>query len=308
MSEIVKKMLELMEPTVSNIDEKNEELIVKQGYLETIEKLVNAIGDDDMKIFDYENQDLVESLLVNIGSNVSEYKANEYILKSSISEVVHLPQYDIAKRYLESFDHYIKKLFKECSEEYQRLCDEYQNLELVNKYYLMFRDNEVFVNDMDELQKLFDNFDLKLSEKNLILVYILKENNKTYGFVSNQDDFNDYDEEEIENLISKNRNLLSKEYNELLTIVEEYVDITKKIEDIVNYELINKININNILLAKKIWLLKKIEFNYHNDQYRKCVNALGEFEEVNELFNELRNIKDKSEVIRIIKKEAEYEG
>lgn len=308
MSEIVKKMLELMEPTVNNIDEKNEELIVKQGYLETIEKLVNAIGDDDMKIFDYENQDLVESLLVNIGSNVSEYKANEYILKSSISEVVHLPQYDIAKRYLESFDHYIKKLFKECSEEYQRLCDEYQNLELVNKYYLMFRDNEVFVNDMDELQKLFDNFDLKLSEKNRILVYILKENNKTYGFVSNQDDFNDYDEEEIENLISKNRNLLSKEYNELLTIVEEYVDITKKIEDIVNYELINKININNILLAKKIWLLKKIEFNYHNDQYRKCVNALGEFEEVNELFNEVRNIKDKSEVIRIIKKEAEYEG
>lgn len=308
MSEIVKKMLELMEPAVSNIDEKNEELIVKQGYLENIEKLVNSISDDAMKIFDYENQDLLESLLTNINSNVSEYRANEYILKSNISEVVHLPQYDIAKKYLESFDHYIKRLYKECSEEYQRLCEEYQNLELINKYYLMFCDNEVFVNDIDELQKLFDNFDLKLSEKNRLLIYILKENNKTYGFGSNKDNFNDYDEEEIENLIKKNKNLLSKEYNELLTVVEEYVDITKKIEDIVNYELINKININNILLAKKIWLLKKIEFNYHNDQYRKCVNTVGEFEEVNELFNKVRNIKDKNEVIKMIKKEEEYEG
>lgn len=307
MFEIVNKLLELMKPYVEKIEDKKVNLDEKESFLASVEAFMKYINDEPLKIFDYGKKELLEKLIDDIGSNVDEYKANEYILKADVSQVVHLPQYNNANEYLGRLYEYIKSVLEKNAYEYEELATEYENIELIKKYYDMFKDNDIFVTDEVEFSRMLGNFNLTWDEKIDLLVYVLKENNRKYHFAKEAEPIEENLEERFEKIINDNKKLLTNQYNELLEVVSEYVDLTKNIRDIVNYELINKININNILLAKKIWLMKKIEFSYNNAQYNKGKLFVEEFEEVADLLDEIRNIKDKKEAVRIIKGENEDE-
>jgi len=308
MCECVDKLLVLMEPYIKDIDDKRMNLSEHYSFLSLLDELVENISVDAMNIFDYNNKDLIIDLIKKNGSSLEEYDANKYILQSEVSEVSHLPQYNDAKMYLDKFCEYINAIFQEKQKLCDELSDEYENLALINNYYNLFKSNNVFVEEPEGLIKMLENFDLDCDEKNSLIIWILKENNKKY-YISNEENSNEDDcLDKFKQIIDANKKLLSAHYNELLDAVSEYVDLSKNIHDIIDYDLINKININNILLAKEIWLMKKIEFNYNNAQYNKGLKLITEFSEVEELLDAVRNIKDKKEAIRIIKGENEDEG
>lgn len=301
MCDIAKKILNLMEPYVCNIDEEYQVLKQKGAYLEELGDLIYKTNELPLGILNINLSELFLDLLQKNHSNKDEYQANKYILQTEIKEVMSLPQYEEAKKYLDNLYNYIVKNYHESKEDYQRLSKKYQKNVIINKYYHMFLDENVFVKDNDEFLKVVDSFNLELKEINDLLVYVLNENSKMYLLHQRQEEFNENDRDEIIRLLDENRKLLSKEYNELLTVVSEYVDLTQKVDEMINDELINKININNILLAKKVWLLKKIAFNYRNQQCSKCSKIVVEFNEIANLLDTVSEIKDKRQVIRIIK-------
>ena len=306
MFDTVNKFIKIMEPLVDNIEDDYQVLMKKKEYLKKLDEMLLEINGDSYNILKINCNTLIE--LINFsGSNEAEYNANKYILSANIEEMKHMPQYIKSKEYIDEFYKYINNHYAAVNEEYQKIECEYQNKVLINKYYTMFSNSDVFVENDDEIQRLFELLKIEKNEKNEILIYILKENNKTYSLLNINDEFSEMENKKALDIIENNKKFENNEYDELLEAVSEYVDISKNIDDIINYELINKINILNILLAKKIWLFRKIRFLYYNMNCKKCNNIISEFEDICNLYEKVKDIKEQSEVVRIIKGEN-YEG
>ena len=303
MGDIVNKMLNLMEPYVFNIEEINKVLKQKEAYLNELTILNNEINDEALNLIYVDNLEFLLQIITEQGSNSDEYQAYKYVLNSNIKEVMALPQYNEALTYFENLYKYIKNRFTQMTDEYGRLLSDYERNMVINKYYLMMKENNVFILDSDEFINMLDVLELSINDKNLLLTYVLKENKKTYYLNIKDDDNLEFDLEKVNIIINENKELLSKEYNELLNVVSEYVDLSKNISDIIDDELINKINIRNILLAKKVWLLKKISFSYRNQHCRKCKIIASELDHITNLLDKVGNIKNQREIIKIIKGE-----
>jgi len=302
MCEIVDKFIDLMKPYVINIDDDYQVLKEKENALNNLDDICKLIDGDNFKILDIELARIAE-LLDGFKSNEQEFVANKYIFETEIDEVKALPQYIDAKKYIYDFYDYLHNEYSKITDEFHELSDNYSEKELINKYYNMFVNNNVFVNDDLELRRLFDILDMSFEFKNDILIYILKENNKSYSNINNQE-FTDEEKEKALNIIKNNELLDDKIYNELLDAVTEYFDLNKKIENIVDYSLIRKINICNIVLAKKIWLYRKIKFSYYNMNCKKCNCIIKEFNDICNLYERINKIKNQEDVIRIIKGES----
>ena len=302
MCEIAIKLLEIMKPFVENIEQDLNDLTEKKKELDTINNIISTIGDDSTNILKIDDNKII-IYLEKFKSNKLEYDANKYILNALLDEVKNLPQYIDAKKYIDKFGKFLFSYYINVDEEYQLLKKEYDKKEIIKKYYNMIENNNVFVNDLDELQELFLILDLSLEEKNNALIYILKENNKVYGVVNKSDLFTDDDKFKVIRLLEENNNYKNIEYNELLDAVSEYVDINGKISDIITDDLVEKINICNILLAKKVHLYRKISFLYYNMNCQKCNKLIEEYECVDDLYEKTKNIKEQEEILRIIKGE-----
>ena len=302
MCEIAIKLLEIMKPFVENIEQDLNDLTEKEKELDTINNIISTIGDDSTNILKIDDNKIIV-YLEKFKSNKLEYDANKYILNALLDEVKNLPQYIDAKKYIDNFGKFLFSYYINVDEEYQLLKKEYDKKEIIKKYYNMIENNNVFVNDLDELQELFLILDLSLEEKNNALIYILKENNKVYGVVNKSDLFTDDDKFKVIRLLEENNNYKNIEYNELLDAVSEYVDINGKISDIITDDLVEKINICNILLAKKVHLYRKISFLYYNMNCQKCNKLIEEYECVDDLYEKTKNIKEQEEILRIIKGE-----
>ena len=302
MCEIAIKLLEIMKPFVENIEQDLNDLTEKKKELDTINNIISTIGDDSTNILKIDDNKIIV-YLEKFKSNKLEYDANKYILNALLDEVKNLPQYIDAKKYIDNFGKFLFSYYINVDEEYQLLKKEYDKKEIIKKYYNMIENNNVFVNDLDELQELFLILDLSLEEKNNALIYILKENNKVYGVVNKSDLFTDDDKLKVIRLLEENNNYKNIEYNELLDAVSEYVDINGKISDIITDDLVEKINICNILLAKKVHLYRKISFLYYNMNCQKCNKLIEEYECVDDLYEKTKNIKEQEEILRIIKGE-----
>lgn len=302
MCEIVNKFIDLMKPFVLNIEADYQRLKDKEQEFNNLDNILELIANDSFNVLNIELEQLTK-LLDNFESNQDEFKANKYILQSKIDEVKALPQYAKAKKYIDDFLSYLLKERERTKCEYQELSNCYEEKELINKYYQMFVNNKVFVDNEQELIKIFNVLEMECELKNNLLIYILKENNKSY-YNDKAELFTDLENKMVLEIIKDNQELDSKEYNELIDAVDEYVDLTKKINLIVDYNLIKKINVCNIVLAKKIWLYKKIKFAYYNMNCNKCNCIIKEFNEINDLYEKIKIIKNQEEIVRIIKGES----
>lgn len=302
MCELVNNFLNLMQPFILNIEEDYETLIAKEKKLDSlnnIKKIVNGQNSNFFSINYAEINDLVEEY----NSNKSEYDANKYILESTVKEVKSLPQYQNAKKYFDGIYQYILESCKKLNDEYNLLKEKYTEKKIVNKYYQMFENDDVFVNDAEEIQELFRIINCSIKDKNEVLIYILKANTKLYDVMENDDEFSISEKEKILEIINNNKNLVSKEFNELLDVVDDYVDISKDVDEIADSGLINKINIANIVLAKKVWLYRKLKFLFNNMNYKKCNCIINTFENVSILYDKIKCINNQEEILRIIKGE-----
>lgn len=302
MCDTVNKFIDLMKPYVLNIIDDYHKLKEKEKVVNNLDNIYKTIDGDSLKIFDI-SFDKIEEEVDNFKSNKKEFDANKYILQTEIDEVKALPQYVDAKKYIDNFYNYLNEELSKLESEFHELSETYEKKELVNKYYEMFINNNVFVSCVEELKQVFEILNLEIELKNNVLIYILKENNKCYNN-GNVQLFTDNEKEKALGIIKNNKELDSKDYNELLDAVDEYVDLTKKIDEIINYDLIKKINICNIVLAKKIWLYRKLKFSYYNMNCQKCNCIIKQFDNICDLYEKIRKNKTQEEIISIIKGES----
>lgn len=300
MCEMIDKLLSIMKPFVENIENDLISLNEKKDYLNEMNDIITNVDNDVLNILNI-SDNKIELYLDNIESNKNEYLANKYILKSDLDEIKQMPQYIDAKKYLDKFYKSLLNNHEELEKEYEILKQEYENKELINKYYLMFSSGNIFIDDVDEVKSVFDILDISLEDRIETLIIILKKNNCSYQYNNLDNSFKDIDEEEVLKILKENNNLKSSEYNELLEAVSEYVDIREDVNDVIDESLVDKINISNILLAKKVWLYRKLDFLFNNMNCEKCNKILLEYKNVDNLYESTRNIKNQKEVIGIIK-------
>lgn len=300
MCEMIDKLLSVMKPFVENIENDLSNLNEKKDYLNDLDDIITNVDNDVLNILNI-SDNKIELYLDNIESNKNEYLANKYILKSDLDEIKQMPQYIDAKKYLDKFYKSLLNNHEELEKEYEILKQEYENKELINKYYLMFSSRNIFIDDVDEVKSVFDILDISLEDRIETLIIILKKNNCSYQYNNLDNSFKDIDEEEVLKILKENNNLKSSEYNELLEAVSEYVDIREDVNDVIDESLVDKINISNILLAKKVWLYRKLDFLFNNMNCEKCNKILLEYKNVDNLYESTRNIKNQKEVIGIIK-------
>lgn len=300
MCDTVNKFIDLMKPYVLNIIDDYHKLQEKEKVVNNLDNVCKTIDGDSLKILDIPFDKIVEVDKLKIDKQ--EFEANKYILQTEIDEVKSLPQYENAKKYIDDLYNYLSDELFKLRNEFYELNILYEKKELVNKYYEMFINNSVFVNCVEELKQVFEILNLENEFKNSILIYILKENNKFYN--KDVQLFTDNERQKALEIIKNNEELGSKNYNELLDAVDEYVDLTKKIDEIINYDLIKKINVCNIVLAKKIWLYRKLKFSYYNKNCSKCNCIIKQFDNICDLYEEIRKVKNQEEIIRIIKGES----
>ena len=300
MCDIVNKFIDLMKPYVLNIEVDYHKLKEKENTLNSLDSILKAIDDNSFKIFDIEYNELDE-FLKSFNSNKQVFEANKYIIQTEIEEVKALPQYQSAKKYIDDFNDYLINEFSKLENECHELSDNYEEKKLINND--MFANDKIFVDNEVELKKIFEILDMTIELKNDILICILKENNKSYNNDNNQI-FTDSEKEIALEIIKNNKELDRKDYNELIEAVDEYVDLSKKIDEIVSHDLIKKINVCNIVLAKKIWLYRKIKFSYYNMNCRKCNCIVKEFNYVCDLYEKIKQIRNQEDVVRIIKGES----
>lgn len=302
MCETIDKLLELMVPFVEKKEETFKRLEDSKKQLENIDEFLLKVDNNSLNILKIEDS-LVEKYLEKNGSNKSEYQANKYILNADFEEAKILPQYEIARNYIEKFYAFLNNERKSINEEYIAFENEYNDQEIIYKYYEIFKGKNIFVDNVDEVIKVFNLLELSIVDKNNILVYVLKQNNKSYDLESDNNVFLNNENEKIEKILAKNKDLNNNIYNELLDVVDDYVDITKKLDNIIDYNLVDKINISNIVLAKKVWLYRKLNFAYYNMNCRKCNEIFNELVDVDNLYNDVKNIKEQEKIIRMIKGE-----
>lgn len=306
MCELINKFIDLMKPFVINIENDYDNLSIKEKALNNLDDIIKRINGESINILSI-NYDEIEYYVDGYNSNKTEYDANKYVLESDIKEVKSLPQYKNSRKYLDSFFQFLIDNFNELDDEYKLLKKDYDKKQLINKYYDMVVNDKVLVNDVDEIKNVFDILGLTIDEKNAVLIYILKENTKKYNIDNANSNLDDSEQETVLSIINKYKKYKNKEYDELLDAVSDYVDISKDIKDIIDLKLIDKINIANIVLAKNVWLYRKIDFSFHNMNCEKCKSIAKQIEEMQELYDRVKNIKNQNEILRIIKGE-EYEG
>lgn len=180
MSDIVNKLVDLLKPTINDLDTKKEELAIKNKTLSEVNEMLDEVNDDVTKVSKYKNQELIVSNLDDIKSTEREYKSCCYLLDSVDEKIKTLPQYIEASNYIERLINYFKKLKEKLSLEVSELQVVCEEKELNKKYYeILSKDNPV-VNDASEFRNLLDRQELSDSDKIDLLVFVLKNNVNSY--------------------------------------------------------------------------------------------------------------------------------
>ena len=165
MNDIVSKLVGLLEPTISDLDTKKEELTTKSKTLDEVNEMLDMVKDDVTKVSKYKNQELIISNLDDIKSTEKEYKACTYLLDSEEKEIKFLPQYLEASNYIERLINYFKKLEEELTLEVSELKVVCNDKEMNKKYYEILSKDNPIIEDAKEFRELLDKQQLFDSEK-----------------------------------------------------------------------------------------------------------------------------------------------
>lgn len=303
MCEFLKRFLACLEPIIGDLDSRKEELDKLNNDLADIKDFFVYIEGDIKKIGKYHNQKLIHQILSNLNSDVSEYDGMVYLIEADNSSIQKLPQYQKAVQYMYDifryFDVYFSNLTKLCA----NLDDEYKYKSLAKKYYDLFQNDNMYLND----NNVFVDFLLKLNiskeDKRDILCYVIKMNVDYYN--SNLNENIEIDKQQdlrkIQEIIYANRGLLNNEYASFVEQVEKQVNLSLPIERIVNHDILEKININNLLLAKTIYLTNKISQNYKSCEFGLVSKYIKEYDELMVVKEKIKDEKDQNKIIKIIK-------
>ena len=276
MNNSLAKLLAYIEPKIANIGENRVEIKSLSEVLKTITEIVELGKKSYLEILDYYDQDfIIRCLKIYNETNddlISKYKSCKYLLENQDNNMKELPQYQDAIKYMDFLINYLNELWQKVTEEYNLKSDNLKNQELLNKYYLILKSDNVFIKDALEFIDFLNKVEFTLEERYEILLYVNRCNIKNYSMNTDSKDMfvNDINFAEVKALLEKNAYLIDKNMN--LNFKEENI-----IQD-------GKIN-QEYIFNKKKYLLNKIyqlfeTFEYDEiTKYYKEYKTLDDYEE-----------------------------
>lgn len=279
--------LDSIKPNIEGIDEIKEKLDNSMDEYKNLDELVFFIGNDSKKIIDFPNQDLVNNYLSLISKDEKEYQAIKYLISTNDKKLRFLPQYVDSIINLESLSLSIKNLKNKLSSEIDDLSSTYYEKWLNKKYYNIFSTNNIYLSDPSEFSIYLKKLEIPIELKINILGEAIKYNNIYYQkYYENRDDYIKF--------INNNRLFLLNKYKSLADSLSKYVNLDGSLENLLIYS--NRYDLENLLLAKKIWIVNKVNDNYLNNDMDGLNELINDFNFINTLED-----KNKEEIERIIK-------
>ena len=212
-----------------------------------------------------------------------------------------MPQYGEAINTLESMLDSFKVIKENLNELQIKTSEDYEYKALANKYYDIFNQETIYVENQKEFVDFLLTTEMDENSKVNLINYTIKANVDYYR--ENENNKVEVDREQdlvkIHEIIHKNKMLLSDEYSKFMEMISKQVNITLNIKDII-VDTYN-IDVNNLILAKRIWLTNQITQNYKSCSFGRVSKYIKEYEELMVLKEKIMNINDKDEIIRIIK-------
>ena len=303
MCDFIKKFLACLGIIIVDIDSQKEELDKLKKELDSVNDFLDYVSTDVKKIGKYLNQKLIHQNLINISSDVSEYDAMVYLIETDNPSIQKLPQYQNALKYMQNILKYFQNVSSNLSSEYKEVRDKYQYKSLSKKYYDLFQKEDMCVEDYNEFVDFFLTIELSNEERQKILGYVIKKNVDYYR--ANLHEELEVDKEQdlrkVQEIIYTNKNLLNNEYLSFVERVLKQVNLSLPLKQIVNVDILEKININNLILAKTIYLTNEISHNYKSCSFGRVSKYIKEYDELMVLKEKIENINNKDEIIKVIK-------
>lgn len=293
--------LSYLKPIISDLDVVKKELNEIKKELNNVQDFLEFINDDVYRVGKYENQEFIIQKLEEIDYDTKYYQGMIYLLESKSEHIQILPQYNDAVNYIKKIIAHFKELNNQLSYRVDILDDVYDYKFVANKYYNILNSDKVFVEDTEEFNKFLTNTQITNYNKIKILSYVIKENVCYYEDEQLDEVDKEQDLVKVQEIIYQNRNLFGNKYNELTDMVSEHVNLTHSLKEMINENVLDKVNIQNIILCKRIWLAKKIMHCYKSCEFAKVSRYTKEYDNLMELRDKVLNINNKKEIIRIIK-------
>ena len=180
MDNSVRKLIELLEPLVYDIDEDKRYLTERKNELENVSRMLAYTKDNFNMVGIYADQDLILNSLSKINSNKDDYRASCYLLGSENENVKHLPQYEKAYELISDIIEYFKLYKAELIVETGEIEKKCREKEKAKKYYNIFSNTNPYVDDIKEFNTFLDSLDLINEDKINILVYTINNNCNQY--------------------------------------------------------------------------------------------------------------------------------
>jgi len=303
MCEFIKRFLACLEPIIADVDSQKEELDKVKEELDKVKDFLAYVSNDLKKIGKYLEQKLVHQNLININSEISEYEAMIYLIDTDNPNIQKLPQYQNALQYMNNILNHFKNLDLKLSDMYDELNDEYHYKSLAQKYYDLFQDENMYIENHNEFISFYSTIEMDEIDKQNILSYVLKKN-VCYYRNSLHEEFEidrEQDLHKIQEIIHTNKVLLNDEYLSFMERVLKQVNLSLQLRQIVDKNVLEKIDINNLILAKTIYLTNKISQNYKTCSFGLVSKYIKEYDELMVLKEKVLNINNKDEIIKIIK-------
>ena len=176
MDNSVNKLVEILEPLITDLEEEKKHLSNRKEELENVSRLLAYTKDDIDMVGVYADQNLILDNLSKINTDKDEYKASCYLLKSENENIKSLPQYKEAHNLISELIEYFKLYKAELIVETQELDKDCQNKEVEKKYYDLLREHTPYIDDVREFKDVLDNHSLSNEDKINILIYAIKNN------------------------------------------------------------------------------------------------------------------------------------
>ena len=252
-----------------NIQDNRMEVKALKSVYESIKELIELGQNSYLDILEYYDQDFIIKTIKIKNSNVennwiSKYETSKYLLKNQNSNLKDLPQYKEAIQFMETLFTYLCNLYQEISLEYESKNDKLQQQELFNKYYILFRKNNIFITDIWEFLTFLDLTKISLEEKLDILIFVNKCNIKNYITTNDIMLTNDIKLSDITNLLNSNQQFFQENFLDNLNLE--------------NFDL-KDLNENSISLRKS-YLINKIKTLYDNQKYEEIIDYYLQFKKL----------------------------
>ncbi len=271
MNDSLVKLLLYIEPKISDIQDIRIETKSLRDVQETLNELIDLGTNSYYDILNFYDQDfIIRTIKISQDAtinNVDDYLSSSYLLKTNDINIKELPQYKKAITYMEKLFTYLSNLSHKINLEYESLKEKLEKLEILNKYSIILKKNNIYIEDVDEFLLFLNLIEIPIIDKLNILILI-----------------NEYN---VRNYTITNDIILTKDLylSDVMRVLEKYRDKINNEDKIKQeYEIDSKILFVKkgfkALDEKKEYLINRIANLYNQNKYENIIDYYQELKEI----------------------------